>query len=234
MDHLKFSTYIDSHYKAAQENKPAAGFVTISRQAGAGGITVGEKLAAYLNKRIPQVPWTVFDKNLVHEVIRDHNLSARMLPFLKEGSIPEIQDTVEDLLRLHPAYTVLVRRTNQTILRLAHLGHTIIVGRGAPVITKDVADGVHVRLIGSLKNRRHHIKEYYQLTDNEAKDFIKKEDQGRAEYLKKYFDKSIDDPLLYDVVINTDNVPYDDAAVLIGGLVMAKINSQNKKLEKVV
>ena len=41
--------------------------VTISRQTGSGALAVGEKLAAYLEARVPRdlLPWRVFDRNLV-------------------------------------------------------------------------------------------------------------------------------------------------------------------------
>ena len=218
--------YLASQYWLAQKKEPAdsaRGFVTISRQAGAGGITIGEKLADYLNKELPgKCAWTLFDKNLVHEVIKEHNLSEKILPFLKEKNIPEIEDFFDDLFGLHPPQFTLVERTNQTILHLAKMGRVILVGRGAPVITREIAGGVHIRLIGSLKKRKDHLKEYFQFTDQEAKIFLEKEDRGRAQYLKKYFDRDIDNPLLYDLVINTDTVSYDHAVLLIADMVMRR------------
>lgn len=229
MKTTKMSDYLASRYQSKTE-KCASGFVTISRQAGAGGITVGEKLADFLNKEKLALPWTVFDKDLVHRVMQEHQMSEKMLPYLKEENVPEFQDTMEDVLRLHPAKFTLVQKTSQTIRRLAETGHVIIVGRGASVLTRDVPVGVHVRLIGSLKKRKEHIKEYYKFDEQEAKDFIKNEDRGRAEYLKKYFDKNIDDMLLYDLVLNTDNVSYDDAALLIGNLMIRKIQCEEKQI----
>jgi cytidylate kinase len=230
MERIKFYDYIASHTKKVQEDRAVVGFVTISRQTGAGGTTIAEKLASYLNSEMsPVCPWTVFDQGLVHQVIKDHNLSEQMLPFLRESNIPEIQDTVEELLRLHPAQVTLVWRTNETILRLAAMGHAIVVGRGAPVITRNVPGGVHVRLVGSLNKRKEHIKEHFELTELEARQFIKKEDAGRAQYLKKYFDRDIENPLLYDLVINTDKVSYDDAVMLIGDLVMQRIKAEEDK-----
>lgn len=220
------------HYRRALDKKNGKnfGFVTISRQAGAGGITVGKKLAAYLNEvQSSSCPWTVFDKDLVGEVARDHNLSDRMLPFLKEGKIPEIADTATDLLRLRPTQLSLVQITNKTIAHLAETGHTIIVGRGASVVTKDLKGGVHVRLVGSFQKRKEHVMDYYDFDDKEAADFIKNEDRGRAEYLKKYFNSYIDDPLLYDLVINTDDVSYEAAASIIAQLIMKKAKTQQRQ-----
>ncbi len=202
------------------------GFVTISRQTGAGEVTIAEKLADHLSKELPgDCPWTVFDKNLVYAVIQEHHLAERILPFLQEANIPEIQDTLDDLFGLHPPQFTLVQRTTQTILHLARMGRVILVGRGAPLITKGIPGGVHVRLVGSFKKRKDHIKEEFQLTDKEADFFIKKEDQGRSLYLKKYFNQDIETPLLYDLIINTDRVSYDEAVRLIADLVIQKIRS---------
>jgi cytidylate kinase len=208
-----------------ESKKTVPGFVTISRQAGAGGITIGEKLAQYLNEASSS-GWTVFDKTLVNEVISEHNLPERMQTYLKEECLPGIEDFLEELLGVHPAQTTLVEKTNHTILHLARMGRSIIVGRGAPIVTRFTPGGIHIRLVGDLKNRKKHLKEYYKLDDKKAVKFIKQEDLGRAEYLKKYFQHNIDDPMLYDLVINTDRVSYDEAALLIKDMVIRKIKSE--------
>jgi cytidylate kinase len=67
-----------------------------------------------------------------------------------------------------------------------------------------------------------HLKEYYKFTTAKAKEFLKKEDGGRRDYLKKYFGKNIDDALLYDLIINTDHVDYEKAARLIADAVLGE------------
>ncbi len=49
---------------------------------------------------------------------------------------------------------------------------------------------------------------------------ITQEDRGRKRYLRKYFDADPDDPLLYNLIINTDEVPYQEAARIIGDAVL--------------
>jgi len=203
--------------------KGVQGFVTISRQSGSAGITVGVKLELYLNKHLSGgCPWTVFNKNLVDEIIKDHNLSSSVIPFLEEKAVPEIEGMLEEMLGVHPPEAILVRDTNDTIMRLARMGHAIIVGHGAAVITNKIPRGVHVRLVGSLKKRKDSTKENLKCNDKGAEDIIYKEDKGRRGYLKQNFGKDIDDPLLYDLVINTDLVSLTQAASLIGGLVVQK------------
>lgn len=210
--------YVDSENK---EPKKVLPFITISRQTGSGGITIGEKLVNYLRgheqKKTICPSWTLFDRNLIETVLHDHNLPMEFAKFMPEDKVSETKDMVEELFGLHPSEWALAHKTSETILHLAQLGNVILVGRGANVITrKFLSTGFHVRLVGSLEMRIRHVQDYYHLKRDDAASFVKKEDEGRKRYLKQNFDKDIDDSLLYDVVINTDFISYDDAAKMIG------------------
>ena len=199
-------------------------FVTISRQAGAGGITIGEKLAASLSVHDScGCAWGLFDKGLVEKVIEEHKLPERLAPFLKEDKISEIRDILDDLLGLHPPEWSLVKRTSDTVLHLAQTGHAVLVGRGSNVLTRRLEGGFHVRLVAPFEPRLRHIQEYYRLGSVEAARFIQSEDAGREHYLKAFFGRRIDDPLLYDLVINTERVGYDEAAAIIEAAVLRRI-----------
>jgi len=221
-----YKAYIASQFQtqddefAVEQRLP---FVTISRKAGAGGITIGEKLCEYLrqhDKNAKTCPWTVFDKNLVEQVIKDHNLPEKVARFMSEDKMNEVEDILEELFRIHPSKWTLVHKTTQTILHLAEMGHVILVGRGANVITRKLTYGFHVRLVGSISNRIEYMMEKFHLSEKQAIHVIKKRDQGRENYLKKYFGKDIDDPLLYDLVINTDHISCENAAQFIGEAVL--------------
>jgi hypothetical protein len=160
-------------------------------------------------------PWAVFDRNLVEKVLEDHNLPDRLAKFMPEDRISEMSDTMDELFGLHPPSWTLVRKTTETILRLAELGNVILIGRGANVITARLDSVFHVRLIGSLEARVRNMQKVNQSSVKAALELIQKEDIGRRRYLKKYFNKDIDDPLQYHLVINTDLVSYEEAAGMI-------------------
>lgn len=190
--------------------------ITISRMTGSGGRTIASKLADYLQTQTPvDPPWTVFDKNLIDKVLEDHRLPKSTAEFTPEGHKPMFRDMVEEFLGLHPSSWILVRQTAQTILHLAEMGHVILVGRGANIITSRLENAFHVRLVGSLAKRTKRVEEVYDLDPHRALDFIHREDKGRRRYLKEHYGKDIDDPMLYHLVINTDRVGYEDAAHLI-------------------
>ena len=223
--------FISSQFQpaGAPPEAPADGVprlaVTISRQTGSGALAVGEKLAAYLEARAPRdlLPWRVCDRNLVRKVLADHKLPQRLAQFMPEDRVSEVADTIDEMLGNHPPTSELVRQTAETILRLAEQGHVILIGRGANIITSKLDHVFHVRLLGSLERRVSHIQEIRGVGKTAALAFIRNEDRGRRRYLKKHFGQDLDDPLLYHMIINTDRVPYERAAQIIGEAVLAGV-----------
>src|SRR5512134_998166 len=128
--------------------------VTISRQAGCGALVVAEKLAALLQTRSPKgaPPWTVFDRNLMEKVLKDHNLPARLAKFLPEDRMTELQDIMDEVFGLHPPSWTVVHQITETILQLAELGGAILIGRAGNVITAKLPNVFHVRLVAPLEN----------------------------------------------------------------------------------
>lgn len=199
--------------------------VTISRQAGAGARVVAEKLAALLQLDVAEgdPPWTVFDRNLMEKILEDHNLPARLAKFLPEDRATELQDITDEIFGLRPASWTMIQQTSESILKLAELGHVILVGRGSTVITASLPHVVHARLVAPLEVRLQHCREYYQLTARAAREFCQREDQGRQRYLKKYFNADVNDAVLYDLVVNTGVVGFETAAELIAATLRAKM-----------
>jgi len=206
-------------------NSDESGFVrsvTISRQSGCGARFFAEELAAELEAQFPKGtrPWTVFDRNLAEVVLRDHQLPGRLASFMPEDRVSQLSDLIENLFGLHPPTETLVRRTAETILRLAQLGHAIIVGRGSNVITEHLPGMLHLRLVGSVEKRVGHLQQFDNLDKKDALKRMKREDEARRRYVKKYFGKNIGDPLLYHFVINTDRVTVENAATMIGSFAL--------------
>jgi cytidylate kinase len=196
--------------------------VTISRQAGCGAHVVAAQLAEYLQAHDPQTkyPWTVFDQNLVEKVLEDHHLPKRLEKFMPEDKVSEIADIMDELFDLHPSSWTLVHKASETILRLAELGNVIIIGRGANIITAKLKHAFHVRLIGSLETRIARMRHFEKLSEKDAAKLVHDQDLGRQRYVKKYFDEDIDDPLLYNLVINTDLVAFETAVRMIADAVL--------------
>ena len=218
-------------YKKTDRKEKSGPFVTISRESGAYGTTIADMLCEYLRKheRRREAPWAVVDKELIQKVIEEQRFPASFQRYFEVSSTSLIEDTLAELFGLHPPQETLVRRMGETILHLATLGHVIFVGRGANIITRKLPNGRHVRLVGSFEKRVAHMKEYLNLTQEQAQEYVVKEDHDRQAYIKRYFQKEIGDVSLYDLIINTDTVSLQDAVMVIGDMVL-RIEMKTRRL----
>src|SRR3984957_11714767 len=113
--------------------------ITISREAGAGAVTVAELVRQRLtaaDMAPSSSPWAVFDANLANHVLKEHKLPPDLARFMAEDARLPMEAIVEEILGLHPSGWTLVQHTTHTILRLAGLGPSIVVGRGGNIITE--------------------------------------------------------------------------------------------------
>lgn len=219
-------SFISSQLQTADDTKVIAEnqlcrAVTISRQTGCGAFVVAEKLARYLQEHSKSGSlWTVFDRNLMDKVLEDHNLPTYLARFLPEDRMSQIEDFLSEIFDVHPPARTIVMQIAETMLKLAALGHVILIGRGGNVVTARLPDVFHVRLVAPLDKRIEHAHKHYNMTVDEARKFCNTEDVGRARYLKQHFGADINDPLLYHMTINTGQVDFDAAARLIGEAVL--------------
>jgi hypothetical protein len=191
--------------------------VTFSYQTGAGEHEIASRVAGILQEResMDTAPWTVFDRQLVEQVLREHQFPESMAKFIAEDHRNFLEEELRDILGLHPPGWVIVPQIAETVLRLANAGHVVLVGRGAVFITSKVPNVFHVRLVAPLPNRIDRVRMTENMSEKDAAKFVAKNDRGRSRYLKAYFNGSPDDDLLYHLVINTGRIPYIDAAQLI-------------------
>jgi cytidylate kinase len=232
-----FSLDAFGHYLHAQTAPPKAPearplAITISRETGAGAVTIAELLAQRLQaaEKDPKAhPWTVFDANLAGQVLKDHALPARLAGILAEDTRPPVEAAVGELLGVHPSLWTMVEYTTETVLRLAELGRVILVGRGGNVITARLPNAFHVRLVAPLAARIHHTAEFYELSEAEAAKRVKGKDEARREYVRRYFHTDISDPTLYDLTLNTDRLGFEGAAEIIAHAAVSRYQARLAK-----
>jgi cytidylate kinase len=219
-----FRRYVEAQHAFAKDTPrvqlPA---ITISREAGAGAITIGDLAAKILDDGCagsPKVPWAVFERNLAEKVLQEHNLPIKLEHFMHEDTTFPLSDAVDELLGLHPSSWTLVEHTTQTIRRLAIMGNVILVGRGSNFISAHFPHVFHVRLIAPLKDRVRHVEEYYHLKRAEAAQKVHDLDEARRRYVRRYFRADVADPLHYHLTINTASTGFRMAAQIIANLII--------------
>jgi len=205
--------------------KPEGPVVTISREAGARGNSIAEVLVKRLqaHRAIPRRhPWTLFNQNLIQCVIEEHAMPETSAEYLREDGAGDISVMVAELLGLHPGVYNTVRRTAETIRRIAKSGNAVIVGRGGNIVTADLAQSLHVRFVGSLKTRIRHYADHFDMTENKAAAEVVRIDRARKRYLKTHYQVDVADPLCYDLVINTDRLGDSEVAEIIAAALASR------------
>ena len=201
-------------------------FVTISREAGAGGHRLAETLLKQMqaHERIPLFRgWQMMDQALCRGILENPKLKVSLDAVLTEDLHSEVEDIVNSLLGGFTPQAQVMIEVFKTIRTLATFGKVIIVGHGGVCLTRELPNGIHVRLVAALPNRVRRISELFHLSEREAQEMVEKSDRSRARLLKTHFSKDIDDPLLYDVTWNTDSVSMEEISSYIVDLIESRV-----------
>jgi cytidylate kinase len=194
--------------------------ITISRQYGSGG---GE-IAARLAKRLQ---WQLVDHEIVAGVARELGISeeeaevrderaesfvSRMLASMRYSAppVPLEQPMLAGADEL--TYQETLRRVVEAA---ATSGHTVIVGRAGQALLADRRDVLHVRAVAPLELRVVYVAEREGLDEAGARARIQLKDRDRVRFLQMHYHLHPDDPLNYDLVLNTGVLDLDSAVDLI-------------------
>jgi len=184
-------------------------FVTISRQAGAGGHLLSYViLTEFLKLRENPLfeGWHVFDRELCELVARDPLLQKDMEILMADKYRSQFNDFVESLYTGQSEQQSLCKTTFKVVRMLALIGKVIIVGRGGSLITADLPQGVNIRLVAPECHRVIWMMKRFKLSKEDAREALFNQDKDRKKLIKLFFQRDIEDPLLYDMVWNTGSV----------------------------
>jgi cytidylate kinase len=174
-------------------------FVTISREAGVGGSEIAQNVGQRLG-------WNVFDKNLLDQIASRFHLPRPMLDLLDETRDNWAYDVLgtwlDHKLVPHDKYVALLSRV---VLMVSRRGPAVLVGRGAQFLLPR-HELLAVRLIASPKYRVEQIMARLGTNEAAARRRMSELDQGRREFVERYFHHDGADPHLYDLVINVEQL----------------------------
>ncbi len=212
---------LSGHLKAAARERRQASeaaaplgelpFITVSRQAGARGRSVARAILAELEKHAgePRLQgWHSFDEELCRMIVADPEINVSFHELVTEDFRTRAEDFVSVMLGKSFQDDV-QQKISVTIRELALAGKAILIGRGGVAITRDLAPGIHIRVVAARAGRVRHMMESFDISEKEAARWVDDQDRARSRMMKSRFKRDIDDPLLYDAVWNTDFVPLE-------------------------
>ena len=95
------------------------------------------------------------------------------------------------------------------VYRLAEQDNLVIVGRWATLLLRSIQHCIRVRVCAPMETRIPRVMARRSLDREEAVKLIRKADEGASSRIRQFFDVQWGDPLLYDLVINTERVSPD-------------------------
>jgi cytidylate kinase len=207
-------------------NKNEKFVITINRELGSGGRTIGEKLAERLG-----VPY--YDKAVIKALKEEYHLTTSEIEQLKGRKhdwwsefkrnlsaglftarsqyyqIP--MDDEPDLLTTDEIF-----ETEKDIIKgIADAESCVIAGRSGFFVLRDHPNHVNILIQAPLDKRISRITVKQGMTYEEAEKTIKKIDKMRENYVQKYTGTSRYDTRNYDLVISVNEMTEDDAVDVI-------------------
>ena len=201
--------------------------VTISREVGSGGRTVGRKLAEKLGVRYS-------DKDLINALREQFNLTTSSIEELKGEKKNWLADFIKWVAPM-PKQNMLVNdeskftrefRSNVTtddifkaeaeiIKGISEQGPCVIAGRSGFFVLDEYPDKIDIFITASREKRIDRVMRKQHLTAEQAAALIDSIDQSRENYVQRYTGQSRYDARNYDLVLNMDRLTEDEAVDLV-------------------
>lgn len=184
--------------------------IAISRMLGAGGATIAHGVAKRLGCQI--VGYTI-----VNEIAKRSDVREELVEALDERSRSQIKAWIDSVLHgqlfdegdyHHYLLT--------TVRSLTRMGSVVVLGRGATFLPRD-RPRLDVRIVAPIEDRITRLVRRDELTREQAYEAVKRSDAERTRFVKKLFGRNWDDPLEYDLVINTGSIDLEAAVSLVEG-----------------
>jgi len=196
--------------------------ITISREIGSGGGSVGRKLAEklnvkYINKQLIQALQEKF--NLTKSGIEHlRNKKKNWFTDLFEQATPAPKATMEvggytfsrefpDAVTVNDVYEA----EKEILNAIADEGSCVITGRSAFFVLKDRPNKVDIFITASKAARIEQVMAKQNLSKEEAVKLVDTVDEGRDNYVKRHTGLSRYDMRNYDLILDMDYLTEDEA-----------------------
>ena len=201
-------------------NKNDKFVITINRELGSGGRTIGRLLSEKLG-----VPF--YDKAVIDGLTQKFGLSPERIEEIKAqkkswwNDINTYYQTLVNSANMPMEAEVKLDNasmfeTEQRILQeLAAQTSCVVAGRTGFMVFREWPNHLNVFIQASMPHRIQRVMRRQNVSEQEARDIIAKMDTTREAYIKKYEDTSRYDTRNYQLVISMDDLSEDDAAEII-------------------
>ena len=200
--------------------------LSISRQFGAGGRTLAEKVSLRLG-------YDFVDDELVLHVAKAAGVPDERIRGMERKPDRDLKRVVAGLFSSRVIDGLVGNAVSgmsvpelfhQAILETADRGDVVILGRGSQFVLPNEAHILKVLLISPERDRIDFMRVIHGMPESEAQRAVREWERSRKAFLRKFSAKDPNDPSLYDLVINTGRVGMGEAVELVSELVGSRIH----------
>lgn len=193
--------------------------ITISRQFGSGGRTVGKEVAQKLG--IP-----CYDNELIEKVAEESGLAKEYVA--EHGEYTAHGSWLANVLASGRTYNGISNQDylwitqRKIILELAQQGPCVIVGRCADYILRDVADCIKVYVHADMEKRAERIVNLYGEREDSPMKRLKDKDKRRAAYYQFYTEMEWGNANHYDISLDSGTLGIEKCVDIIADIYKTK------------
>ncbi len=193
--------------------------ITISREFGSGGRTVGRKLAERLG-----IPF--YDKELVDQIALESGFAPKYVeehgehaPGNSLFSYAFAVQGVPGVMNGMSTADFLWNIQCNVILQLAEQGPCVIVGRNADYILKDRADALHAYVYADIPYRANRIVRLYGESEKSPEQRLAEKDKRRRVNYQHYTGRTWGQAQNYDICLDTGVIGEDQCVDILVNIV---------------
>ncbi len=193
--------------------------ITISREFGSGGRTIGRKIAESLG-----IPF--YDKELVDQIAVESGFAPKFIeehgehsPGKSLFSYAFAPQGVPGVMNGLSTADFLWNIQCNVIMQLAEQGPCVIVGRNADYILKDRTDCLHVYIHADLPFRADRIVRLYGESEKSPEARLQEKDKRRRVNYQHYTGRTWGTSQNYDICLNSSSIGIDACADIIVNIV---------------
>jgi cytidylate kinase len=193
-------------------------WISISKQWGSGSRDVANALAERLH-------WQWFDREILTAIAEHTKSREEILSRLDEHAIGSINDYIAQMIVSEdPGQATYLKEMVRVVMGLARQGNAIIVGRGANYFL-DSRFGLRVRLVAPLEQRVARVATLDDRSPEDARREVERNDNQQAAFIRQVFNRNIDDPVGFDMVLNMGSLSLDSATHAILAALRRKLQA---------
>jgi cytidylate kinase len=198
--------------------------ITISRQFGAGGRTLGKMVADKLG-------YAFYDNELIQMVAEKAKVSKAWVESMEKEAGGAFQRFITGLVsksmvdrilsgeRGYMDEEIYVDILHKVISNLAEEGNAVIIGRGGQYILQEKENVYHCLLVSDFDDRIRFMEKHYKMSYKQAHQTVTADDRRRANLYRKFGRQDYEKPGLYHVILNMSLFDLDKARSLLVKLV---------------